>query len=310
MKKKYLNTLFAIVLLGALYGGLTYWDKRKASEPAKPDTTTSQEKLLALESSHIQSFTIKPREGEAITCRREGANWVIAEPKKVSADASAVSGLLNSLTGATVDQVVEAKPANLKDFGLDPPSATVQVLTDAKPAQFSLSLGDEKLKDIRPFLLAQGGPAVLRELLDAPLEIATPGDTGRAFINALKHLDVLNKNIYNLSGGEKCRITYSDFLSRSFEIFGLGPADFQKNTFARKNFHCGYYEDGDLLNEILDFRRDSIEDYFNTLKKSVPPVKRIATTIFRKIIKLNLERQSEPLIAIKTDNEADIQHYF
>lgn len=153
-------------------------------------------------------------------------------------------------------------------------------------------------------------PLMFHMPLDTPLEIATPKDTGRAFVKALKHLDVLNKNIYNLGGGEKCRITYSDLLSRSFEIFGLGPLNFKKDTFARKNFHCGYYEDGDLLNDILDFRRDSIDDYFNTLKKSIPPAKKIATTIFRNIIKLNLERKSEPLIALKTDNKADIQHYF
>ena len=153
-------------------------------------------------------------------------------------------------------------------------------------------------------------PLMFHMPLDTPMEIATPKDTGRAFVKALKHLDALNKNIYNLSGGERCRITYSDFLSRSFKIFGLGPPDFQKNSFARKNFHCGYYEDGDLLNKILDFRRDSIEDYFNTLKKSIPPAKKIVTTIFRNIIKHNLERQSEPLTAIQTDNKADIQHYF
>jgi nucleoside-diphosphate-sugar epimerase len=153
-------------------------------------------------------------------------------------------------------------------------------------------------------------PLMFHMPLDTPLEIATPRDTGRAFVKALKHSDILNKNIYNLSGGEKCRISYSDFLSRSFEIFGLGPPDFQKNTFAGKNFHCGYYEDGDVLNEILDFRRDSIEDYFSTLKKSIPPFKRIVTSIFRKIIKFNLEKHSEPLIAIKTNNKADIQHYF
>ena len=161
MKKKYLNTLFAIVLLGALYGGLTYWDKRKSSEPPKPDSTASQEKLLAIESSHVQSFTIKPREGEAITCRREGGNWVIAEPKKVSADSTAVSGLLNSLTGATIDQVVEAKPTNLKDFGLDPPAATLQVLTDAKPAQFSLSLGDETPTSGGIYAQLAGNPRVV-----------------------------------------------------------------------------------------------------------------------------------------------------
>jgi nucleoside-diphosphate-sugar epimerase len=146
--------------------------------------------------------------------------------------------------------------------------------------------------------------------LDTPMEIATPCDTGRAFVKALDHPDVLNRNIYNLSGGEKCRITYSDFLSRSFEIFGLGSFDFQKNTFAGKNFHCGYYKDGDLLNEILNFRQDSIEDYFITLKKSIPPVRKIATTIFRKIIKHNLEKQSEPLIAMKSDDKADIKHFF
>jgi len=156
----------------------------------------------------------------------------------------------------------------------------------------------------------KASPLMFHMPLETPMEIATPQDTGRAFVKALRHLDILNKNIYNLSGGEKCRIIYSDFMSRSFEIFGLGHVTFQKNCFARKNFHCGYYEDGDALNEILDFRHDSIEDYFTNLKMSVSPAKKIATKLFRNIIKLNLERQSEPLIAIKTDNKADIDHYF
>lgn len=153
-------------------------------------------------------------------------------------------------------------------------------------------------------------PLMFHMPLDTSMEIATPGDTGRAFVNALRHFDILKKNIYNLGGGEKCRISYSDFLSRSFEIFGLGPMDFQENSFARKNFHCGYYEDGDVLNDILGFRRDSIDDYFINLKKSIPPVKKIATTLLRRLIKLNLERQSEPLNAIKTDNKTEIRHYF
>ncbi len=153
-------------------------------------------------------------------------------------------------------------------------------------------------------------PLMFHMPLKTPMEIATPEDTGRAFVNALKHLDILKNNIYNLSGGEKCRIIYYDFLSHSFEIFGLGPLDFQENSFARKNFHCGYYEDGDVLNDILDFRRDSIDDYFARLKKSISPGKKTATSILRKIIKYNLERQSEPLIAVKTGKQADIRHYF
>jgi nucleoside-diphosphate-sugar epimerase len=146
--------------------------------------------------------------------------------------------------------------------------------------------------------------------LDSHLEIATPGDAGRAFVNALDHLEELDKKIFNLSGGENCRITYRDFLSRSFEIFGLGALAFPENTFAKKNFHCGYYADGDVLNEVLDFRRDNIDDYFITLRESVSPIRKLATSIFRKIIICRLKKRSEPLAAIKTNNETDIQHYF
>jgi len=146
--------------------------------------------------------------------------------------------------------------------------------------------------------------------LESHMEIATPADTGRAFVNALDHLDELNRKIYNLAGGEKCRIVYRDFLSRSFEIFGLGKPDFTDGSFAGKNFHCGYYEDGDKLNGILDFRRETIEDYFKNLENSISPVRKISTMIFRRLIKHNLQKQSEPLVAINTNDKTDIQHYF
>lgn len=143
MKKKYLNTLVALAVLAAMWAGLTYWEKRKSSQPVKSDASTAQEKIFPVDGSHVQSFTIKPREGEAVTCRREAGSWTITEPKKLPADSSAVSSLLSSLTSATVDQVADPKPSSLKDFGLDPPATTLQVSTDAKPAQFTLSLGDE-----------------------------------------------------------------------------------------------------------------------------------------------------------------------
>jgi nucleoside-diphosphate-sugar epimerase len=146
--------------------------------------------------------------------------------------------------------------------------------------------------------------------LESCMEIATPGDTGRAFVNALNHLPELNGNIYNLSGGENCRITYSDFLKRSFEIFGLGRLNFSENTFAGRNFHCGYYADGDILNDLLDFRRDTIDDYFKGIEKSVPPLRKFLTIPFRSLIKKNLQKRSEPFTAVKAGNEEDIKHFF
>jgi len=146
--------------------------------------------------------------------------------------------------------------------------------------------------------------------LDTKMEIATPKDTARAFVHAINHLEKLNKNIYNLSGGEACRITYQDFLTHSFKIFGLGSPNFQENSFAKKNFHCGYYEDGDVLDQILNFRKDSIDDYFRYVKKFIPPIQKGAAVLFKKIIKKSLQKQSEPLAALKNNIVADIKHYF
>lgn len=149
MKKKYVNTLVALAFLAAMWAGFAYWDKRQSRQPSKTESKP-EEKILSLDSSHIQAFTLRPKagtlkppEGEAVTCRREGGTWVIAAPKKLPADQATVSTLLNSLTSATVDQVVDPKPANLKDFGLDSPTLTVEVSADAKPNKFTLLLGDE-----------------------------------------------------------------------------------------------------------------------------------------------------------------------
>ncbi|HNW97626.1 MAG TPA: NAD(P)-dependent oxidoreductase [Bacteroidales bacterium] len=146
--------------------------------------------------------------------------------------------------------------------------------------------------------------------LETKMEIATPYDAARAFVHAVNHLDELNKNIYNLSGGEKCRISYQEFLSSTFKLFGLGDLDFQENSFAKRNFHCGYYEDVDKLHQILDFRRVTIDDYFRYVKESVSPFQKVAASVFKKMVKKSLQKQSEPLAAIKNKNETDLKHYF
>jgi hypothetical protein len=132
----------ALALLAGMWAGFTYWEKRKGGRSAKTETAP-QEKVFPVESSHVQLFTLRPREGEPVTCRREGGKWAIVEPKKLAADESSISGLLNSLTGATVSEVVDEKPVNLKEYGLDRPALSLEVSTDAQPEKFTLLLGDE-----------------------------------------------------------------------------------------------------------------------------------------------------------------------
>ena len=145
--------------------------------------------------------------------------------------------------------------------------------------------------------------------LKTSLEIASPEDTARAFVNAIDKQAELSKKTFNLGGGESCRIIYDEFLSRSFKIFGLGKLNFPPKTFAEKNFHCGFYEDGYVLDNILNFRKDTMAGYFENQKSSVSPFKKIIVSIFHKPIKKYLQRQSEPLAAFVKQDTKLIQHY-
>lgn len=146
--------------------------------------------------------------------------------------------------------------------------------------------------------------------LETSMEITTPEDTGRAFVKAIYKRDELSHRLFNLGGGEACRITYEEFLSTSFVIFGLGKLNFPKNAFATHNFHCGFYQDGDALEEILHFRKATMESYFETVKKSVSPIKRFFARLFNRDVKRHLLRQSDPLKAIKKKDRGLIRRFF
>lgn len=136
-------------------------------------------------------------------------------------------------------------------------------------------------------------PLMFHMPLDTKLEIASAKDTARAFVKAVKYKDVLNKKTYNLGGGPRCRTTYSDFLENCFKIYGLNYNLLKKHYFASGNFHCGYYEDGDILNNILHFRIDTLTTYYKYLSESVNPYKRMITKILSPMILFNLNRQSD-----------------
>ena len=146
--------------------------------------------------------------------------------------------------------------------------------------------------------------------LDTSLEISTPRDTARAFVNGIEKKELLSKRIFNLGGGEKCRASYKDFLERSFTIFGLGKMNFPKKSFAEKNFHCGYYADGEELEKILHFRQDSLQDYFKMEKEKVSVFMKAITSILKSPIKWFLLKKSEPYQAFKDQDVAQMKHYF
>ncbi len=146
---------------------------------------------------------------------------------------------------------------------------------------------------------------MFRMPLEQIMEICTPRDTARAFVNTLEHREEIEGRIFNLGGGADCTTTYSEFLANNMKIYGLAPLDFPYRAFAQKNFHCGYFEDGDELEEILHFRRDTLADYYALVQDHTPWIQKLATMGISKIVKSYLLSKSEPYRAWKErDNEA------
>lgn len=146
--------------------------------------------------------------------------------------------------------------------------------------------------------------------LDTSLEIATARDTGFALVEGIYHQDEIRGRIFNLSGGEKCRSTYRDFLTRVFGIMGLQKLNLPEKAFAERNFHCGNYADCGQLEGILQFQQDTLEDYFRVLENKSTFFSRFFNSLFPDIIKLFLLNKSEPLRARRKKNEVQFKRFF
>jgi len=153
-------------------------------------------------------------------------------------------------------------------------------------------------------------PIMFHVPLNTRIEIATPDDTARAFMKAINKKSHLIGKTFNLSGGKECRTTYKQFLIRSFTLFGLGKLNFPANAFAKKNFHCGYYMDGDDLEEILHFRNDTLDIYFQKVKRSISGIQKFLTQIFGLAIKTSLLRQSDPRKALRKKDISLVERFF
>lgn len=146
--------------------------------------------------------------------------------------------------------------------------------------------------------------------LKTPIEIITPEDAAEAFVKAIYHKDSLNKKIFNLAGGQQCRILYKDFLKRALELYGIRNFNFHQLAFAQKNFHCGYLEDSEILHKILNLKPRSIEQYFEALKLNIPVGYVIINLLFEPIIKKFLLQKSEPFKAIIKNNHDELKRFF
>lgn len=135
-------------------------------------------------------------------------------------------------------------------------------------------------------------------VLNAPLEWVTSRDSGylmkRIFERDNKgEIPQFWRNIYNLAAGRKGMDTGYDTFKDGFGIIGGSPEKFFKpNWFATRNFHGLWFADGHVLNDLFEYQRDGITEYWQEIGKNhklyslgkLVPKKLIYLGLFKKLL--------------------------
>lgn len=162
-------------------------------------------------------------------------------------------------------------------------------------------------------------PIMFHQPLDNVLEWVSEDDSGRLLANiCLKDLpDDFYKNVYNIGGGEKCRINNYEFLQKMLKVIGVRDIEkiFEPQWFALKNFHGQFYLDSDKLNDFLDFRRESLDDFLIRLKKDVKLpatlLKYVPANLTKNLIMKKIcQKPSGPLAWIKNNESEKIKAFY
>lgn len=146
--------------------------------------------------------------------------------------------------------------------------------------------------------------------LDTKMEFVSLENAALACCNALDNTAKLRNRIFNLGGGEAFRMTYRQFLTRFYGVFGLGDVDYPNKAFAEQNFSCGFLNDSNVLNDILNFQQTSADGYFERVSSTVSPVQKWITKLFKALIKKQLLKKSKPYKAYQTKDQAAMKQYF
>ena len=129
--------------------------------------------------------------------------------------------------------------------------------------------------------------------LNSNVELISSYDAGYAFVSAIEHQKELKKRIFNLSGGEKCRVRFRDYLINVLSTYGLSIRYVLTFFLVDKNFYGAYYEDGEELDSIIHFRKDSVLGFYNNLEEDFGGIRRLIPRLLAKPVIMLLKKKKD-----------------
>jgi hypothetical protein len=116
--------MLAIAFLTA--GGVYVWDQHQTQQTKTKEDQKAGTALFALQEKDIMGLRIQTKD-RSLALERSPQGWQLKTPKMGLADDATVSFLLNLLSTGRSERSLSASPAELKDFGLDQPAATLEI---------------------------------------------------------------------------------------------------------------------------------------------------------------------------------------
>ena len=155
-----------------------------------------------------------------------------------------------------------------------------------------------------------------------PIEWSTAEDSARLLANIIRsdlkgelNHDNFWGKIFNLGSGEESRISGYETIQGGFALFGGDAKDFfEPNYNCVRNFHCGFFADGEKLNHLFHYRQDNVNDYWAKILLAHPIFKmaKIAPTkLIKKFSIMKIMKDSNaPQYWYKHDDIARLTAFF
>ncbi len=115
------STILLLVVLAGLAGYIYFVDANR--DPA--DADANPKAFVELSADSIEEIQIRNDSDETSLTRLVGENWQLIEPNAADADAGVVGTVTSNLASLEVQRVVDENPADLAQYGLNPPRIDV-----------------------------------------------------------------------------------------------------------------------------------------------------------------------------------------
>ena len=108
-------------------------------------------------------------------------------------------------------------------------------------------------------------PFIYNVKKDLVVEVTTTFDAAYAFVKALNYAPELNKKTFNIGMGNEGRYKYQDILDNILKNYGLSLKYVLARLILDKDYISPVLLDSDDLNNLINYRNDSIEKYYKRL---------------------------------------------